>query len=196
MSRQRGLIFFITLLIASGCSTESRKETLGGVATVSAIGAAAVLMPVIPFTLGYNVIEAGKERRSDKQLYKQLDPVYKKRIEMIKERSPKADVAVVWSEGARAFLPLETNAIYHPGLGPEEYRLDLVELKQETNQSPLFTYLQTLLETDPLQKEVKVWNQTFTDFLHARGEYEAAFNQEMYRRMKAEKTEPQRAQTK
>jgi hypothetical protein len=181
------LVLFITLLIASGCSTESRKETLGGVATVSAIGAATVFTPVIPFTMGYNLIEASKERRSDKLLYEKLDPVYKKRIEMIKARSPEVDVVVAWNEGARAFLPFETNAIYHPGLGPDVYRPDLVELKQQTNQSPLFTYLQTLLEADPLQKEVKVFNQTFNDFLHTRGEYEAVFNQEMYKRMHAEK---------
>jgi len=189
MWRRKGLGFLIMLLIASGCRTESRKETLGGLSTLSAIGTAGVLAPaVIPFTLGYNAIEESKERKNDKLLYKQLDPVYEQRIEMIKARSPEADVAVVWNEGARAFLPFDTNALYHPGIDPGVDQSALIGFQQQTNQSPLFTYLETLLSFDPLQKEVKVWNQPIRDFIHTRGEYEAVFNQEMYKRIKAAKS--------
>ena len=189
MLRQKGLVPLIILLIASSCSSDpqERKATLGGLTTISAMGTVVVLMPIIPFTLGYSAISESKERRSDRLLYKQLDPVYEKRIEMIKARSPEADVAVVWSEGARAFLPFQTNAIYHPGLDSDEYRPGLIGLEQQTNQSPLFTYLQTLLEDDPMQKEIKIWNQPIRDFIHTRGEYEATFNREMYKRMQAQK---------
>lgn len=191
MLRLKGLVTLIVLVIASGCSTESRKETLGGLSTLSAIGTAAVLAPaVIPFTLPYNIVEENKERKSDKLLYQQLDPVYKQRIEMIKARSPEADVAVAWNEGARAFLPFDTNALYHPGLDPGTDQLELISFQQQTNQSPLFTYLNTLLTDDPLQKEIKVWNQPIRDFIHTRGEYEAVFNREMYERIKATKSVP------
>ena len=189
MLHQKGLLPLIILFIASGCSSDpqARQATLGGVATVSAIGAATAFAPIIPFTLGYNAIEESKERKSDKLLYQQLDPVYEKRIEMIKARSPEADVAVVWKEGARAFLPFDTNSLYHSGIDPGDDQKDLIGFQQQTNQSPLFTYLNTLLSTDPLQKEVKIANQPYNDFLHTRGEYEAIFNREMYGRIRAEK---------
>lgn len=187
MLRQKGLVSLFILVLATSCRTESRQETLGGVATASALVVATAFMPVIPFTLGYDAIKEGKERKSDKLLYQQLDPVYEKRIEMIKARSPEADAAAVWNEGARAFLPFDPKALYHPGIEPDVDQSALIGFQQKTNQSPLFTYLNTLLSPDPLQKEVKVFNQSIRDFIHTGGEYETVFNREMYKRIRAEK---------
>ena len=189
MLSHKGLVPLFILLIASGCRTDSeaRKEALGGATTISAIGAAAVLMPIIPFTAGYSAISESNERKRDKLLYEKLDPVYEQRIEMIQARSPQADVAIVWDEGTRAFLPTDMNIAYCPGIDSDEYRPGLIVLQLQTNQSPLFTYLQTLLEDDPLQKEVSRFNQPIRDFIHTRGEYEAAFNREMHKKFQAAK---------
>lgn len=91
-------------------------------------------MPLIPFTYGYRAIEDNNESKKDAVLYKKLDPVYQKRIEMIKARSPKADAEEAWNEGATAFLPSIPNGNYYPGLESTEYNMK----NGEENQNPPF----------------------------------------------------------
>ena len=176
----------ILALAASGCGSdpETRRETLGGLATTSALVAAMPLMPLIPFTAGYTAISESKERKSDKLLYQQLDPVYQKRIEMIQARSPEADAATAWAQGSRAYLPSVPNVGYYPGLDPSVYHFGRIEGNQEQiDHSEFLTYLQTLMTDDPLQAQVHSFNDTFNKFLSTRHAYQEAFNREMFRRM-------------
>jgi hypothetical protein len=165
--------FLVTILFAPGCSTKSVSENLGGVATVSAL---VVALPLIPFALPYSAIEQTNERKNDKALHAKLDPVYEKRIEMIKARSPKADADEAWNENARAFLPVFTREKFYPGLESAPF-----------DSNKLLTYLQTLLNDDPLEQQVHFWNDTISEFHQTRFDYEKEFNLEMYQKIQASK---------
>ena len=142
-------------------------------------------MPLIPFTATYGMIADAKDRKSHKILYEKLDPVYEKRIAMVKARSPKADVEEVWNQGARAFLPFDPNGKYYLGLESTEYNLKNGEENQrQINENKLLTYLQTLLTDDPLQKQAKAFSKTYGEFTNVRAEYRKSFNREMYQRIK------------
>jgi hypothetical protein len=183
-------VFLATIIFVTGCSTDSTSHKLGdsGVLDVSALMVALPLTPLIPFTAGYRAIEDSKDRKNDEALYEKLDPVYQKRIEMIKARSPKADAEEAWNEGATAFLPSMPNGSWYPGLESTEYHLKNREENQKQIATNKFlTYLQTLLSDDPLQREVRNWNEIFKEFLHVRWDYEKAFNLEIYQKIQNSK---------
>jgi hypothetical protein len=108
-------VLFSTILL-TGCSTETVNQNLGGVATASAL---IVALPLIPFALPFSAAEQIKEKKKDEALYEKLDPVYQKRIEMIKARSPKADAGEAWNEKAIAFLPTTRGGDNYWGLETE-----------------------------------------------------------------------------
>lgn len=173
------LVLLAILLSEAGCKTEEAKQEAAGLTTVSAL---VVAMPLIPFALPISAIEQAKDRKKDEALYKQLDPVYQKRIEMIKARSPEADADTAYKENAVAFLPTVTNGNIYCGLEQTKYNIeDGRQNQQRIGASTFLTYLQTLLSDDPLQAQVRVWNQQFRDFLQTRWNYEKAFNLEMNR---------------
>ncbi len=185
MSKKHLSAFLAAIIFATGCSTESANQNLGGIATVSAL---VVALPLIPFALPISAIEQNKDRKSDEALYAKLDPVYQKRIEMIEARSPKADAEKSWNEGTSAFLPSLPNGNYYGGLETTGYNLkNGEENAKEIAANKLLTYLQTLLSDDPLQQQVQNWNDTYKEFLHARWDYEKAFNLEMYQRIQSAK---------
>jgi hypothetical protein len=173
--------FLATTLFMTGCSTESVNENLGGVSTVSAL---VVALPLIPFALPFSAIEENNERKKDKALYEKLDPVYQKRIEMIKARSPKADADEAWNEKAIAFLPTTHDGDNYWGLEATEVNSkNGKENQRKINSNQFLTYLQTLLSNDPLQEQVQVYNKKYLEFLDVRLDYEKTFNLEMYQRI-------------
>jgi hypothetical protein len=177
--------FLATILFAPGCSTKTVNENLGGVATVSAV---VVALPLIPFTLPFSAIQQNNERKNDKALYEKLDPVYEKRIEMIKARSPKADADEAWNQNARAFLPVFAGEKFYPGL--ESAAFDSrsgAENQTQIDSNKLLTYLQTLLSNDPLEQQVHFWNDIISEFHQTRFDYEKEFNLEMYQKIQASK---------
>ena len=179
MVKKYFLSFLAVILFEAGCSTEPAKRDDAGLATVSAL---VVALPLIPFVLPYSAIEQAKDRKKDEALYRQLDPVYQKRIEMINARSPKADADEAYKENAIAFLPTIPNGDIYCGLDKSEYDAkEGQQNQQRINSSRLLTYLQTLLSDAPLQAQVRIWNQQYHDFLQTRWNYEKAFNLEMNR---------------
>jgi hypothetical protein len=181
--------FLATILIVAGCSTESEKQNFAGVATATGLVVATPLViPLIPFTTGYNAIEDSKERKNDAILYEKLDPVYQKRIEMINARSPKADAQEAWNEGATAFLPSMPKGSYYLGLEATEYNLkNGEENRQQIATNKFLTYLQTLLSDDPLQQQAQTFDKRYVEFLHVRWDYEKAFNLEIYQKIQNSK---------
>jgi hypothetical protein len=185
------LVFLAAIMFATGCSTDSTTSSKladSGILDVSALMVGLPLTPLIPFTAGYNAIVDSKERKKDEVLYEKLDPVYQKRIEMIKARSPKADAEVAWNEGATAFLPSMPNGNYYGGLEATEYNLkNGEENRKQIAANKFLTYLQTLLSDDPLQQQVRNWNEKYKEFLHVRWDYEKAFNLEIYQKIQNSK---------
>jgi hypothetical protein len=177
--------FHATILFAPGCSTKSVNENLGGVATVSTL---VVGLPLIPFALPFSAIEQNNERKNDNALYEKLGPIYEKRIETIKARSPKVDANEAWNENARAFLPVFAGEKFYPGLesAPFDSRSG-EENQKQIDSNKLLTYLQTLLSDDPLEKQVHFWNDIVSEFHQARFDYEKEFNLEMYQKIQASK---------
>jgi hypothetical protein len=177
--------FLATIVFVAGCSTESLNQNLGGVATASAL---VIALPLIPFALPFSVIEQSKERKKDEALYAKLDPVYQKRIEMIKARSPRADAEQAWNEKMPVFLPTTHGGDNYWGLGTTEYNLKNGEENQkQIDANKFLTYLQTLLSDDPLQQQVQIWNKKYLNFLDARLNYEKAFNLEIYQKIQDSK---------
>jgi hypothetical protein len=123
---------------------------------------------------------------SDDLLYQKLDPIYQARMKMIKARSPKADAATAWKQGAKAVLPSKRGVPYYPGLPPESYGMQLIPGNQEQiDKSDFLTHLQTLLDDDPAQDQAQSLSPTYRAFLRTRGEYEQLFNREMVQKMRA-----------
>lgn len=169
------------IMFSAGCSTESQNQDVAGVATVSAL---VLALPLIPVTLPLSAIREGRQAENDKALYKKLDPVYQKRIEMIKTRSPKADADEAWSENAKAFLPTTFDGDNYLGLENTEYESkNGHENQQQISTNNFLTYLQTLLSDDPLQQQVKMWNDKYNEFLDTRWAYEKQFNTEIYQQL-------------
>jgi hypothetical protein len=179
-------VLLAVIMLAPGCSTDSATQNLGGVMTASTL---VVALPLIPFTLPYSAIEQSKVRKKDKALYQKLDPVYQKRIEMIKARSPNADADEAWNQGALVFIPSIFNGGNYPGLEKTEYNLkNGKENQRQIIANNFLTYLQTLLSDDPLQQQVQILNKKYLEFLHVCWVYEEAFNLEMYQRIQNAKS--------
>jgi hypothetical protein len=191
MKKKHLSVFLATITFVTGCSTDSTSHKLAdsGVLDVSALIVALPLTPLIPFTTGYRAIEDSNERKRDESLYEKLDPVYQKRIEMIKARSPKADAEETWKEGATAFLPSMPNGSWYPGLESTEYHLkNREENWQQITTNKFLTYLQTLLSDDPLQRQVhNHYSEKYREFLHVRWDYKKAFNLEVYQKIQNSK---------
>lgn len=171
--------FLAALILTAGCSTSNNRDD-SGLLTASALLVALPLMPLIPFTAGYQAIEDSEERKQDAAIYKHLDPVYQKRIEMIKARSPKTDAEAAWNEGAVAFLPSLPQGNYYAGLEATEYNMkNGEENREKIDANKFLMYLQTLLSDDPLQEQAHNWSETYKKFLHVRWDYEKEFNLEM-----------------
>jgi hypothetical protein len=181
MRAQRSLaVLFAATLFAAGCSTQEAKQ---GTAVMASAAGMVAGMPLMTFTIPYAAIRDANENRTDEALYKQLDPVYQKRIEMIKARSPKADAEAAWNEKTIAFL----GGDFHYDLRDTEFSKTGEENRKQIAASDFLTNLQALLNDDPLQKQVHIWNDQYLKFKRAAWAYEKEFNLEMYQKIKTSK---------
>jgi len=161
MSRNNCAVFLVLVLSLAGCKTESPGDK-----------------QAFKYATARDIL-----------LYQRLDPLYAARVKKIKARSPKADVATAWKQGAKAVLPSKKDVPFYPGLPmAASYGTQLIPGNQEQiDKSKFLTYLQTLLGDDPAQDEAQIFSPTYRAFLRARSQYEIIFNQEMVRRMQAER---------
>jgi hypothetical protein len=186
---KKHLSMFVVLLFVAGCSTDSINQELGGVATVSAL---TVALPLIPFAGAYHAISGDirKEKEKERIIQEKLNPIYQKRIEMVKARLPKADADQVWKDGVTAFLSAagRDGGIY-PGLESTEFNLkDHEENQRRIDSSNFLTYLQTLLSDDPLQQQARTFSRKHNEFFDVCLNYEESFNREMYQRIQNSKS--------
>jgi len=181
-TRFKQIVCCIAAGLLAGCSTQQAGQELSGVAM--GVGPI-VALPLLPLMIPYAVIQDradAKERKSDRELYKILDPVYRKRIQMIMTRSPQADADKVWSEQKTVFL----GGNYPQGMAGLEGTG--FSFSPEYNQKQIagdefLTALQNLLSPDPLQSQAHQWSGTYIQFNQSREEYEKAFNIEMCRKI-------------
>jgi hypothetical protein len=182
MNAKKNLMALLaTILFAGGCKTETVNQDLAGIATASAL---VVALPLFPIVFPYSAFEQIREMKEDEALYARLDPVYQKRIEMIRARSPKADADEAWNQKATAFLPTIPGGDNYWGLqGTEVNSKNGTENQRQIDSNQFLTSLQALLSDEALQKQVKMPNGRYREFLETCWDYEKAFNLEMYKRI-------------
>jgi hypothetical protein len=190
MKTKKYLSVFVMFMFVAGCSTDptSRTIALGDAATASAL---LVTLPLIPFADAYHAISGDirKEKEKERIIQEKLNPIYQKRIEMVKARSPKADADQTWKEGVTAFLSsLGRDGGLYPGLESTEYNLkDQEENQRRIDGGNFLTYLQTLLSDDPLQQQARNFSEKHNEFMNVRWEYEESFNREIYQQIQNSK---------
>ncbi len=186
------IIIIVLALLSSCASTDSdTNQTLGGLATVSAL---LVALPLIPFTEAYHAINdtEGKLIKEREHLEQRFDPVYAERTKLIEARDPAADATVVLNQGNVVFLPSVPKARMIPGI-PYQESIEAIDfdLNQSIiNNSEFLTYLLTLMDKDPIhESEGKFYfGEQYKIFIQAGFTYKEAFNQVMYSKLGATKS--------
>ncbi len=168
----------LTLHILTGCVS---KQTLDGVATVSAISAA---LPLIPFAEAYHAVNdtKGKAKTQRERWRQQFDPVYQKRIDAILARDPDADARRAYDENSIAFYPMTYKSNLYVGLIWNQKNTSGEINQAIIDNNELLKYLQILLSNDALhEKEAgyKYHSPTHDSFSAEAFQYKATFNKKM-----------------
>jgi len=172
------LALIVIVMLTSGCAGDVKGGGgAGGVATASAL---VVALPLIPFANAYHAVSGDVRKDAERleQMNKELDPIYEKRIAIIEGLNPTEGAERVHSEGIEAFLPQQSDMQIYPGLK----NMDVVDSKANANKilgNEFLSYLQTLMDDDPVQKSEKYANYyspTFRRFRHLGSQYKASFN--------------------
>ena len=137
-------------------------------------------MPLIPFANAYHAVsgDVRKDAEHLKKMNQELDPIYEKRIAIIETLNPSEGADRAHSEGADAYLPQQSDMQIYPGLK----NTDVVDSKANSGKihgNAFLTYLQTLMDDDPVQKSDKYrdyYSPTFRRFRHLGSQFKASFN--------------------
>jgi hypothetical protein len=183
------LLLSVLALITASCETsQDREQALGGLATVSAM---VVAMPGIPFAMAYRAIADQHESKVQRELRARLDPVYEKRIDMIRQRDAVADANHAIETGALALLPTMPHGSIFDGLeraglfGNKEFA---ARNDEQVQKSEFLRYLETLTSNDPVQvqnQKYTYFSETYRRFIDARRAYKEPFNKRMYEALKS-----------
>ncbi|MBI2814948.1 MAG: hypothetical protein HYX71_11760 [Opitutae bacterium] len=177
----------ITALLAcavGGCMSKQDAQQTAGAAAFSV--AVIALIPVAPLIEGYHAVsgEQQKEQRSRDEWRAIFDPVYRKRIAMLKSRDPVGDAGIVFEEAGLTFLTSHPEGIYYPGLNSRTDILPPLESNlAAVAKSQLASFLAQLMSNDPSHppsSRTGYESQVYYDFIRAGGYYMEQFNRAMY----------------
>lgn len=181
-------------IVVSGCST-LEPESLGGLATVSAL---AIVLPFLPAAEAYHAISGDieRDRLQGEQLAEKLRPVYRERIALLAKRNPMADADRLAARGIIFIMPMdfprEHSFNMYPGMpvswiksipsDQDEKAMEVIKSDQDA------MYLMTISSDDP-RHDVSViyaFNQdpVYTRFFKERHAYKEAFNKRMAKKAK------------
>ncbi len=182
-------------LILTGCATTSSdtEQTLGAVATVSAM---AVALPLIPFAEAYHTInQTEKKLKAEREKWESiLDPIYKERTKLILERSPETDAQELLKQNVTVYFPSLLGEItnfdlgtFYPGVeNIWESDPDKKENYERVMSNSLSKYLWTLMSNDPAHENSEsshYFSGIYKTFISARFEYMEKFNLTMYHKI-------------
>lgn len=170
--------------LLSNCQSPEDQRLGGGVATA---GALALAVPLVPVAGAYHLLSgtAAKERAEEGQRAAQQEPIWQQRCRDLAARDPQRDAREAFFSGRIAFLLLRLDA---PGvrIGNADYRMkNLQQNAGAIHSSVLLRHLMELSSPySAVQSDDWAWTDSFKRYIHASGDYRAAFNKEMYQRVK------------
>jgi hypothetical protein len=173
---------FLAVSALSACTANDVKQTEGALVTTSAL---LVALPLIPFAEAYHALNDtnGKARANGELWRKTFEPIYSERTALIKKRDPAADAQTAAAQKHIAFLPSIPGAGFYPGVEQEAPNTDRSSNTKTIQNSDFLSYLQTLMDDDPKDKNEKEigyrsGSAVYKEFQAASWRYKFAFNRE------------------